>query len=117
MVRLVEMYREYDCLWDMKHDSYRDKEARQRAYKEIAEKLNIPNLNTKDIPNKIKNLRSSYYQEIKKVRRSIRLGESVYQPRVSWFTKVDGFLRPFRHEREFISKVSDTIFLLSYCCF
>lgn len=105
MVQLVELYKEYDCLWDMNHEYYRDKGARQTAYKEITKKLNIPNLRDTDIPNKIKNLRSSYYQEIKKIRRSIRLGGSVYKPKVTWFPTVDGFLRPFRHERKFISKV------------
>ncbi|KAJ8717683.1 hypothetical protein PYW07_005613 [Mythimna separata] len=104
MARLVELYKDYDCLWDMKHDFYKDRDARQAAYNEIAEKLNIPNLKSTDIPNKIKNLRSSYYQEIKKVRRSVRLGGSVYQPRVSWFSTLDSILKPFRHEREFISK-------------
>ncbi|KAJ8717066.1 hypothetical protein PYW08_005465 [Mythimna loreyi] len=104
MARLVEIYKDYDCLWDMKHEYYKDRDARQAAYNEIAEKLNIPNLNSKDIPNKIKNLRSSYYQEIKKVRRSVRLGGSIYHPKVSWFPTVDSILKPFRHEREFISK-------------
>lgn len=114
MVQLVEIYKEYVCLWNMKHEQYRDKGARQTAYNEIAEKLNIPNLRAKDIPNKIKNLRSSYYQEIKRVRRSVRSGGPVYKPKVSWFSTVDNFLRPFRYEREFITEVRNHFFLQSY---
>ncbi|CAG9585596.1 unnamed protein product [Danaus chrysippus] len=103
MLRLVEVYRDYECLWNMWSDLYKNREARQIAYMEIYRRLNIPGLELKDIPKKIKNLRSSYCQELKRMENSIRqgnTGESLYEPRVSWFSLAESYLKPFikRHE-------------------
>lgn len=112
MLKLTEIYKDYDCLWNVTHSLYNNRAARRNAYKQILKKLNIPNLTVKDIPNKIKNLRSSYYQEIKRIRSSVRSGaskDSVYKPRVSWFTIADGFLSAFRYERNLFPKVSNKL--------
>ncbi|XP_069360674.1 uncharacterized protein [Maniola hyperantus] len=106
MYSLAEIYRDYECLWNVTSDLYKDRAARESAYQKILERLNIPGLTIRDIPKKIKNLRSSYYQEIKRIQNSMRAGaceDSVYKPKVSWFTLVEGFLKPFRNQRETVS--------------
>lgn len=103
--RLVNIYKDYDCLWNPKHEAYRDQATRLTAYKEILEKLNIPNLKVKDVPIKIKNLRSTYYQEIKRIRRSVRAGGPTYKPKVSWFKTLHNLLEPFVFERPYATKV------------
>ncbi|XP_047031103.1 uncharacterized protein LOC124638248 [Helicoverpa zea] len=108
MARLVGIYRDYDCLWNMNHELYRDNEARQAAYKEILQKLDIKDLTVKDIPNKIKNLRSSYYQELKRIKRHARINDTPYQPKLMWFAALDEFLRPFRAERSLLRKLNVT---------
>ncbi|CAG9783788.1 unnamed protein product [Diatraea saccharalis] len=106
MLKLVEIYRDYECLWDVTSAFYKNRDMRESAYKQIAERLNIPGVSPKDIPKKIKNLRSSYYQELKKIEKSIRSGadqDSVYKPRVSWFTTADELLKTFRIKHETFS--------------
>ncbi|XP_014356276.2 uncharacterized protein LOC106709093 [Papilio machaon] len=102
MLKLVKIYRDYPCLWNVTSEFYKNRNARESAYKEIWEKLNIPGLTIKDIPKKIKNMRSSYYQELKKIvkSRSDVGQDSIYQPKVSWFTTADGFLRMVRNNQE-----------------
>ncbi|XP_045776323.1 uncharacterized protein LOC123874844 [Maniola jurtina] len=103
MYKLAEIYRDYECLWNVTSELYKDRSARDCAYQKILERLNVPGLSIKDIPKKIKNLRSSYYQEIKRIQNSRRSGvpeDAVYKPKVSWFTIVEGFLMPFRNQRE-----------------
>lgn len=107
MLRLVEIYKEHDSLWDVTHELYKNRDARERTYKKICDELNIPGLKVRDIPQKIKNLRSSYYQEMKKIENSLKegaTGELVYKPKVSWFPFADGFLRTFhKNQQEFLS--------------
>lgn len=116
MLKLVEIYRDYECLWNVTSALYKNHDARQSAYKQIAEKLNISGISDKDIPKKIKNLRSSYYQELKKIEKSTRSGsdrDSVYKPKVSWFSIADGFLRAFKNKEKTFSNVSiQTLFML-----
>lgn len=116
MFKLVEIYQEYPCLWNVTNELYKNRQARESAYKEIWEKLNIPGLTIKDIPKKIKNMRSSYYQEIKRIEKSTKSGcgpDSIYQPKVAWFTTADGFLRIVRNYQEIFWNVSN-IFLYSF---
>ena len=90
---LVKIYREYECLWDVLNENYKNRQVRDNAYKEILEKLNIPRLKVTDIPQKIKNLRTSYYTELKKIENSVRAGGKVYRPKVAWFSIADEMLR------------------------
>ncbi|XP_047536684.1 uncharacterized protein LOC125070772 [Vanessa atalanta] len=110
MLKLVEIYRDYECLWNVTSALYKNHDARQSAYKQIAEKLNISGISDKDIPKKIKNLRSSYYQELKKIEKSIRSGsdrDSVYKPKVSWFSIADGILRAFKNKEKTFSNIDE----------
>ncbi|XP_061382745.1 uncharacterized protein LOC133320056 [Danaus plexippus] len=110
MLKLVEIYRDYDCLWNVTSALYKNHDARQSAYKQIAEKLNISGISDKDIPKKIKNLRSSYYQELKKIEKSTRSEsdrDSVYKPKVSWFSIADGFLRAFKNKEKTFSNIDE----------
>ncbi|CAG4930044.1 unnamed protein product [Colias eurytheme] len=54
--------------------------------------------------------KSSYYQELKRIEASTRSGaslDSVYKPKVSWFTTADGFLRTFRNKQETVSNINE----------
>ncbi|XP_026497483.2 uncharacterized protein LOC113401686 [Vanessa tameamea] len=110
MLKLVEIYRDYECLWNVTSALYKNHDARQSAYKQIAEKLNISGISDKDIPKKIKNLRSSYYQELKKIEKSTRSEsdrDSVYKPKVSWFSIADGFLRALKNKEKTFSNIDE----------
>ncbi|KAJ8710408.1 hypothetical protein PYW07_009774 [Mythimna separata] len=86
MCSLVKAYKEYECLWKVTNENYKNREVRDKAYREICEKLNIPRVNVSDIPQKIKNLRTSYCTEQRKVEASIKAGGKVYKPKQAWFS-------------------------------
>jgi len=46
---------------------YRNRETRSASMQSIASELNIRNFTMKDVPKKIKSLRSTYYLELAKV--------------------------------------------------
>lgn len=62
----ISLYRELPCLWNVSSPLYKNKIARENAYESLLEQMHDPNLNTKFIKNKMKNLRSTYHQELKK---------------------------------------------------
>lgn len=108
MQKLAEIYKDYDCLWDIRHKFYKSREVRQNAYEQMLKRLNIPGLTLKDIPKKIKNFRSSYYQELKRIRNSLNAGDEgkVYTPKVSWFSLADEYLSSIwseRHHKYYVS--------------
>ncbi|KAL4719695.1 hypothetical protein ACJJTC_007884 [Scirpophaga incertulas] len=78
-------------------------DARDNAYERIRDSLNItPSLSLQDISKKIKNLRSTYIKERKKIDASFRSGastQSVYKPKMPWFEIADGFLRTYTSKR------------------
>ncbi|KAJ8710497.1 hypothetical protein PYW08_009012 [Mythimna loreyi] len=86
MCKLVKAYKDHDCLWDVTNEDYKNKEVRENAYYEICTKLNIPGLTVTDIPQKIKNFRTSYGTELRKIENSIRAGGKVYEPKLAWFS-------------------------------
>ncbi|XP_047035754.1 uncharacterized protein LOC124641638 [Helicoverpa zea] len=100
MYQLVNIYKQYNCLWDISNELYKNRTARDNAYKEILQKLNIPELKVRDVPQKIKNLRTSYYQEIRKIEASMKDGVATYTPKVSWFPIADEILRTIPSNRE-----------------
>ncbi|XP_071051372.1 uncharacterized protein [Onthophagus taurus] len=63
---------------------------------------------------KFKNLRSSYLQEIKKIRQSMKSGccsDEVYTPKVRWFKIMDSFLKPDVKARETQSNLDITVLI------
>ncbi|KAF9801336.1 hypothetical protein SFRURICE_018055 [Spodoptera frugiperda] len=97
-MQLLHEYKKEDCLWNSSMDDYPNKEKRVRAAQKIAKILNIKNFEGQHVLIKIKNLRNSYSQELKKIKESIdTLGPDspdLYRPKVQWFSLMDSFLRP-----------------------
>ncbi|KAL4718422.1 hypothetical protein ACJJTC_016043 [Scirpophaga incertulas] len=113
MTYLVELYRENEVLWNVTHKSYRNRDARDNAYERIRDSLNItPSLSLQDISKKIKNLRSTYIKERKKIDASFRSGastQSVYKPKMPWFEIADGFLRTYTSKRHTNTNMDENI--------
>ncbi|XP_028163587.1 uncharacterized protein LOC114355108 [Ostrinia furnacalis] len=68
-LKLIEQYKKYDFLWDYESKLYKNTVARKKAFEAILEELkpSIPDLKVTDVRSKIKNLRTSYYQEKRKM--------------------------------------------------
>ncbi|KAM3967314.1 uncharacterized protein ACR2FA_011653 [Aphomia sociella] len=88
-VHLVELYKTFPFLWDARHKLYKNSIARNCAYEMILEKLENSEITIMDIKIKIKNLRSSYYHELRKINKFRSEGRA-YTPSHTikvWFTK------------------------------
>ncbi|KAF5283217.1 hypothetical protein FQR65_LT14046 [Abscondita terminalis] len=99
-------YREYECLWNTSSPLYKNKIARDNAYKKLCSNMNDENLTIKFIKNKIKNLRTTYHQELKKIKDSMRSGagsSDVYKPTIPWFKEMHSFLEDSTENRETMS--------------
>lgn len=92
-VKFVELYRLEPCLWNRRPYLWG---ARNAAYKRIQHGMNCDaeaGENTLTLPGvkmKIKNMRSSYHQELKKIRTNPN-----YTPKIPWFAPLHKFLAPF----------------------
>ncbi|XP_013194275.1 uncharacterized protein LOC106137885 [Amyelois transitella] len=83
-VAFVNMYKQSRCLWDINDKHYKNRHARLSALKLMIQELEIPGLTVYDVKTKIKNLRSTYHQVVKKVQNCQKDGH-VYIPRLVWF--------------------------------
>jgi len=92
-VKFVELYGREPCLWNKRPYLRR---ARNAAYRRIQAGINADIepyetcLTIQGVKMKIKNLRTGYHQELKKIRTI-----SGYQPKTPWFAPLHGFLAEF----------------------
>jgi hypothetical protein len=74
---------------------------RDAAYMKLADRASLPGFTIQEAKNKIKNLRSTYSQELKKVKQSKKSGsDEVYQPSLIWYKEIDAFLGPVIASRD-----------------
>lgn len=105
-VKFVELYGREPCLWNKRPYLRR---ARSAAYRRIQSGINADiepyesGLTIQGVKMKIKNLRTGYHQELKKIRTI-----PGYQPKTPWFAPLHGFLA------EFLDTVRD-VYDLSIC--
>lgn len=92
-VKFVELYRREPCLWNRRPYLWG---ARNAAYKRIQRGMNCEAdagetpLTLPGVKTKIKNMRSSYHQELKKIRTNPK-----YTPKIPWFAPLHSFLAQF----------------------
>lgn len=101
-LKFVQEYRMRECLWNTKSPIYKNRNARETAFKEIQEVMGIEGFGVTEIKNKIKALRSTYAQELKKIKDSKKSGagtDSVYVPHVKWFEEMHAFLQCLDNKR------------------
>ena len=65
-IAFIQEYKVHECLWNFKSPVYKNKHMREAAYQEIVREMNIDGFGVPEVKNKIKNLRSTYAQELKK---------------------------------------------------
>ncbi|XP_030765972.1 uncharacterized protein LOC115890000 [Sitophilus oryzae] len=109
-VKLVQLYKEQECLWNTRNDNYKSREVRMCALKRIQEGMENLELSTDDIKAKIKSIRGTYYLELDKIEKSARSGGNVYVPKVKWFKDLNGFLKSVSVRR----KITDDMVEITY---
>lgn len=120
-VKFVELYREHECLWNSNLLVYRNKQARDAAIKKLVEEMGIEGFGAVDAKNKIKNLRSTYMQEVAKIKKANHSGmgaEDSYVPKMKWFAIMHSFLQKVNKRRDTLSNLVSilpfTLNLLQY---
>lgn len=114
-LRLLQLYRNEPCLYDIHSKDYRRRESRMDAIKRIVEALNVKGFGPREISMKFKNLRNSYSQELKKIKELERSGadeDEPYVPKIYWFTLLDSFLRPQMYSRPWQSSSNQVSIIL-----
>ncbi|CAI6366208.1 unnamed protein product [Macrosiphum euphorbiae] len=100
-LRFVELYRDQRVLWDKEHEAYNKRTERLRAYRRIAEAMSVEGLGVPEVASKIKNIRSTYLQELKKIKDSAQRhlvqseeedASSPYVPKLLWFSILDSMI-------------------------
>ncbi|GBP12704.1 hypothetical protein EVAR_10344_1 [Eumeta japonica] len=102
-LKFVNLYRNHECLWNPRIPQYKNNVDRNNAYQDLLTNMEDPSLTVKIIKTKIKNLRSVYHTELKKVENSKRSGSgaaTVYKPSAAWFHEMNSFLGDTSEYRE-----------------
>lgn len=111
-VTFVQEYLKHECLYNAKCNTYRIKQARDAALIKICEAMNMSDFGPKEALSKIKSIRSTYSQELKKKNESTKSGagtDDVYVPTLKWFAMYhnvmrDKFLAPKESQSNLVSK-------------
>lgn len=91
-MKFVKLYKDAVCLWSIRSIDYKNRHKRNMALDKISEQMDIEGFGRREVAQKIKNVRSAYCQELRKIEYSQISGGEVYQPKVPWFSIVHSFL-------------------------
>ncbi|XP_045492533.1 uncharacterized protein LOC123704129 [Colias croceus] len=89
IIKLLEVYKDFPCLWDLTNKDYANRDARNQAYiimLELLKKIDS-GATLKTLKNKLDNMRTSYRRERKKVEASKTSGagnDEVHTPSL-WY--------------------------------
>lgn len=111
-IQMIIEYEKREYLWNPVSEHYKNKKVREQGYVEIINTLNLVDVTVKELKNKIKNIRSSYSVELKKIRAARKAGAHAYRPSVTWFEHADRFLRAIVTPSSVSASTHDTCALI-----
>ncbi|KOB67403.1 Uncharacterized protein OBRU01_19870 [Operophtera brumata] len=91
-IKFIQCYKIHDCLWHFSSPDYKCKDKRNAALIAIVNEMNINDIGVTEVKNKIKNLRSTYRQELKKIENSKKSGaglNNVYVSNIKWLKEME----------------------------
>ncbi|CAH1396344.1 unnamed protein product [Nezara viridula] len=80
-LRLIDVFHNTPCLWNVLSDDYRDREKKKRCWNIIAQQFGVP---VTDVEKKIHNLKTQFYREHKRVTKD-RKNRGYPQTVSNWF--------------------------------
>ncbi|KAM3961432.1 uncharacterized protein ACR2FA_004546 [Aphomia sociella] len=92
-IQFINEYQRNECLWDPKHPQYKNRDAREAAYKVIMEVMQMETV--KDVVGKIRTLRNTYNNETLKAKKCNATGmatDELYISKIPWLPHM-GFLK------------------------
>lgn len=87
-IKFVQEYIKYQCLYNAKCPEYRNKQYRDAAFLNMSKAMGVPDFGPKEVYTKIRILKSTYSQELKKIKDTSKSGASlddIYVPNIKWF--------------------------------
>ncbi|CAG5059867.1 unnamed protein product [Parnassius apollo] len=72
-IQFINAYQLNECLWDPKHPQYKNRDAREAAYKRIKEAMQMETV--KDVVSKIRILRNTYNNELLKAKKTPNINQ------------------------------------------
>lgn len=117
-LQFVKIYLKHECLWNPLHLSYKSRSEREFAYLKIISEFKASGGASLSIPEakiKIKNLRTTYVQEMRKVLNKSS-PDHIYEPSLVWFPEMDKCLKNVIIPRSFqpVSNIF-SLFLKEIC--
>ncbi|XP_034834428.1 uncharacterized protein [Maniola hyperantus] len=92
-LEFVRLYLKHECLWDPNNPGYKLKHRRDSAYLEICSEFkSIKTLTIPEVKMKIKNLRTTYIQQVHKILQKSS-PDCIYEPSLVWFNEMDRCLK------------------------
>lgn len=115
-IKFVELYKDQVNLWNRLDPNYKNRDLRKASLEHIRIELGLIDKN--EVAKKIKNLRSTYNQEILKIEKSKRSGNStneIYKPTtIKWFDSMDYIMKIINlKEEQTTSNLVSTLLLYS----
>ncbi|KAF5301229.1 hypothetical protein FQA39_LY10815 [Lamprigera yunnana] len=95
-IKLVDLFVEQECRWNLRNIHCRNKDMRMAAEKEIINNLGKTGFGISKLKQKIKNLRCTYNQECLKVKKSTKSGagaDDIYIPNIKLFDAFDNIMK------------------------
>ncbi|GBP34895.1 hypothetical protein EVAR_26484_1 [Eumeta japonica] len=86
-MKFLEEYRKHVCLWDPRELSYKHREAREVAYKSIADAMGM-GMTVTSVIAKIRTLRNTYNNEILKAKKAAAKGK-MYMSKIPWLPSME----------------------------
>lgn len=107
----IDIYKCHPCLWNVKTKMYSDRNAKNKAYEVLIEKLKekCPEANKDMVIKKLNNMRTVFRKELKKVEASKKSGtgtDDVYEPSL-WYYHLLSFLNESETPRPSVSNVQE----------
>lgn len=93
-IKFVELYKNQTNLWNCLDPNYKNRDLRKASLEHIRLECNLQNMN--EVTKKIKNLRSTYNQELLKIEKSKKSGsgtDEIYKPSIKWFDSMDYIMK------------------------
>jgi vacuolar-type H+-ATPase subunit E/Vma4 len=94
--KFVGLYCDYECFWNISSANYKNKHMRQRAIEAIMQAMGREEFAVTEVKQKIKNIQSTYNQEVQKIQEHKTSGTSPddeYKPTVKWFDVMDQIMK------------------------
>ncbi|XP_053625557.1 uncharacterized protein LOC128683690 [Plodia interpunctella] len=98
-IKFINEYQRKECLWDPKHPQYKNRYAREAAYKKIMEVMQMEHV--KDVIGRIRILRNTFNNETLKAKKCSATGMPIYVSKIPWLSHMDFLKNIDGHTREY----------------